>query len=156
MAKIIKLTQGKCAIVDDWDFIFLSKYKWYFAEGYAMSGGIGEKNIRMHRLIMQPQGNNFIDHKNRNGLDNRRSNLRICTMGENKRNQKIYKNNTSGFKGVCLRNKLLYKIKKWQARISVGGKRISLGYHKTRKEAAIAYNMAAQNLHGEYAKLNTI
>lgn len=156
--KKIKLTQGKYAIINDSDFDLVNKYKWIFT-GYACANakkGRGNNVIRMHRLITNVSRGEIVDHKNGNKIDNRKSNLRICSMGENKMNQNIYKNNTSGFKGVHLRNDPRTKIKKWQARISFNNNRISIGYFTTAVEAAFAYNIAAIKFHGEFAKLNAI
>ena len=91
-----------------------------------------------------------VDHINGNPLDNRKSNLRICTNAENQRNRGVNKNNTSGYKGVCWAK----QNKKWKARIKHNGKLIHLGYYKDKEEAARAYDKKAKELHGEYAYLN--
>jgi hypothetical protein len=97
--KEIKLTTGQTALVDDEDFEEVNKYKWYAKKNangtlYAITEiWHGRKSvprktrIRMHRLIMKPADNMKVDHKNHNGLDNRKDNLRVCTTAENTRNK---------------------------------------------------------------------
>lgn len=74
---------GKFAIVDDTDFELVNKYKWYLVSGYARTA----RGLFMHRLIMSPKEGNTIDHLNHNRLDNRKSNLRECSLSENLRNK---------------------------------------------------------------------
>jgi len=105
----IQLSQGKIVLIDDVDFAWLNQYKWYAGKhGNTLCAmrniqrGGKRTTQRMHRLILQPLENEDIDHKNRNGLDNRRENLRICTNSENMANQKRQPSlkKVSGFKGV--------------------------------------------------------
>ena len=107
-------------------------------------------SLPMHRLIMDAPKGMDIDHINGNPLDNRKSNLRICTRAENMRNRGAQKNNTSGYKGVgwCKHRK------KWHAQIKHNGKQIYIGRYKDKEEAARAYDAKAKELHGEYAHLN--
>ena len=153
--KIIKLTQNKKAIVDNKDFKLLNKFKWIYlsaGRGYAVTY-INNKLILMHRLILNPSFQKEIDHRNGNGLDNRRCNIRICEHKDNMRNRKLQKNNTSGFKGVSL-----FKKKsgwtKWRAAVQVNGKKICLGFFDNLEEAAKTYNEGAIKYFGEFAKLN--
>jgi len=88
------------------------------------------------------------DHINGNGLDNRRSNLRVCTRAQNALNTGAYSNNKSGFKGVSLDYK--YKVK-WRADIQVNGKQIFLGYFDTKELAYQAYVEACTKHHKEFA-----
>lgn len=110
------------------------------------------KLIPIHRLIC-PDNLSFIDHKDRNPLNNCRSNLRICTHAENMRNRKIHKGDkTSQYKGV-------YKpkdYKKWVAYICCDGKIYRIGAFEKEEDAAEAYNKKALELHGEFAFLNKI
>lgn len=107
----------------------------------------------LHRLILGVKNKTIhVDHKNGNGLDNRRSNLRICTHHQNMANQQLARNNTSGYKGVF---KLKHTKKDiYQAKITFMRKDIYLGYYPTAELAAVAYNDAAKLYFGKFARLN--
>ncbi len=92
------------------------------------------KNIKLHRLITNCPEDKMIDHINRNTLDNRRCNIRICTNSENQQNKNKYINNISGFIGVNWHK----NNKCWQASIRVYKKLLHLGSFKTKEEAIIA------------------
>jgi hypothetical protein len=148
--KKIKLTQGKVVLVDAIDFEWLSKYKWYYSYyGYAVSNQNGRK-IYMHRLIMQTPEGMETDHANMNRLDNTRTNLRNCEKGQQRMNSGLRQDNTSGFKGV----KLHKKLGRWEARIGIGGKTVYLGLYDDVRAAAKAYDEAAIEQFGKYARLN--
>jgi hypothetical protein len=159
MAKLIPLNQGKYAIVDDEDFEWLNQWKWTYnphGGGYASrtdrSGG-KQKTILMHRVILGAKDGEQVDHINRNRLDNRKENLRLCTPADNAKNAGKRKDGkTSKYKGVyyCKKNN------KYGSAIQVNGKRISLGYYDEELDAAYYYNMKAKELHGEFAVLNDI
>jgi len=91
-----------------------------------------------------------VDHKNGNGLDNRKFNLRICTRSQNQQNKKKPISNTSGFKGVAWSK----AANKWCAYIAVNKERIHLGLFVDPKEAARAYDTAARKFFGEFARPN--
>lgn len=160
--KRIKLTQGKFAIVDDADFEWLNRHKWYACKScntfyVARSSPIvnGKRTIiLMHREILglglgdKRQG----DHKNHHGLDNRRDNLRIATCSQNHQNEVPRRNFSSAFKGVSWRK----RHDKWQAKIQVNGKIKYLGCFDSETEAARVYNRAAKELFGEFARLNQV
>ena len=160
MAKEIILTQGKVAIVDDEDFDYLNQFKWYAHKMnnnfYTQrSNRINKKyagTLYIHRIIMNASKGSVVDHINGNTLDNRKCNLRICTHGQNIRNQKININNTSGFKGVCYRK----DKNKWRVVLQLNSKKIHIGYYLNIIDAAKAYNEAAIKYHGEFANLNKI
>lgn len=147
---------GMFALVDDKDFDDLNKFKWYAWKGgnnfyaYTMRFDIvskKQKRIGMHRYIMNTPKGLVTDHINGNGLDNRRSNLRICTHAENIRNSRKPTANTSGLKGVSWnKNK-----KKWQAQIR-HKKNIHLGYFDDKYKAYFVYCDAAHMLHGKFAR----
>ena len=159
MAKEIQLTRGKIAIVDDDMYDYLMQWKWY---AHSLSGKfystrcirIGGKKITilMHRIIMNTKKGLVVDHINGLTLDNRKVNLRICTHGENIRNQKLSISNKSGYKGVYF-NK---RDSNWRARIQLNNKEIHIGCYINIKDAARAYNEAAVKYHGEFANLNKI
>jgi hypothetical protein len=152
--KEIPLTKGKVAIVDDADYEYLSQFSWsYDNQGYAITALYRPKRmIRMHRMLMNPPRELQVDHINRNKLDNRKNNLRICSRAENRRNTPKNKNNTSGYKGVFYHG----QMDKWRAQINYKGKSIYLGLFDSKHEAAKAYNKKAKELHGEFAYLNEI
>jgi hypothetical protein len=160
--KVIELTQGRVAIVDDEDFERLAQWRWnYYKErtngGYAhrTTSRINGKrhHLLMHREIMSPIPNGMeVDHINGDKLDNRRCNLRYSTPRQNRHNRTRYSNSTTGFKGVSLKKDK--KTKPFQAHICDRWKKHHLGYFDTPEEAAEAYNHAAIRLHGSFARLN--
>lgn len=152
--KEIPLTKGLVAIVDDEDYEELSKYKWQSVKGYAyrvllVSDGKGRQRIGMHRQIMglDLSDERVVDHIDRNPINNKRSNLRICTEAENAMNRSMLSANKSGYKGVSWEKNL----KKWRAQIQVNGKNFALGVYSTPEEAHAAYCIKAVELHGEFA-----
>lgn len=93
-----------------------------------------------------------VDHRDRNSHNNRFENLRPCTQSQNNANTKLYKNNGSGFRGVSW----FAPDKKWVARIRINSRCFTLGYFKTKEQAAIVYNLAAKKAFGVFAALNQI
>lgn len=145
--KTITLTQGKVALVDDEDYELVSSYVWHFnvyAKRKSRKIEGSARNINMHTFIM---GRKSLDHINRNKLDNRRSNLRVCTPGQNMANRAPYHGK---FKGVSW-NK---KHKSWVAQLQVNRHAKHIGYFKTAKDAARAYDERAKETWGEFACLN--
>lgn len=123
--KKIPLTQGKFALVDDEDFDWLNKFRWYLSDsGYAKRdqhikleiNKYSKKTIWMHRIINNTKGGLFTDHINQNKLDNRKENLRTVTKSQNGFNRGKQSNNTSGVKGVSWHK----KAKKWMVEIKHG------------------------------------
>jgi len=155
--KRIKLTKGQYTLVDDQDYARLSKYKCQLVnstEGkYYASVKIDGTNLYLHRFIMGAKKGQIIDHKNGEGLDNQRDNLRVCTHSQNGANRKPSKNGTSEYLGVSLTT-IRHKYNYWQAQISINKKIKKLGNFKTEIEAAIIYNIAARKYHGEFARPN--
>lgn len=154
-AKRIPLTQGRFAVVDEIDFERVNQYKWHFnSHGYAYRyAGGGRKATRresMHEFV-HGKTDELIDHKNGDGLDNRRVNLRAANKVLNAANSKIRSDNTSGYKGVYRNKQLTY-----YSQLTYKGKTFNLGTFKTIRDAAIAYNQAALNYFGEFARLNNV
>ncbi len=149
--KKISLSKRRFVIVDDEDFDLVSRCGWWISDtGYATNNR-GGKIVRMHRLILNPKKGEYVDHINRNKLDNRRENLRTCTNGQNTMNQPKKSQNTSGFKGVTR-----HSATRWLAQIKVNYKNNYLGLFKFKRDAAKAYNEAALLHYGEFAYLNKI
>lgn len=152
--RMIELTQGKHTIIDDADLDLVTAYKWYAHKDrntfYAVTHigpGKSGKLIRMHRLILgltDPKVET--DHRDGDGLNNRRENLRACTTGENQRNTAKHSDNTSGHKGVSWHN----GRKEWRAQIRYNGKTIYLGRFDDPVEASLVYERKAEQLHGEF------
>ena len=152
--RYIPLTRGRYAIVDAEDYPALAKYKWHAQLSkngtvcYAVRN-VGRKTIMMHREIMKPPAGFVVDHINHNGADNRRCNLRVCTQAENVRNCRG-RGTGSRYKGVRPRR----EQNKWQARIAINGRGESIGCFDSEIEAALAYDLRAIVLFGQFAYLN--
>lgn len=138
------------AIVDKRDFKHLSRFCWYWHDGYARRLVWKGSAILMHREILGANGDELCDHINGNRMDNRRDNLRIATRTQNSQNQKIRSDNSSGYKGVSWSS----RNKKWMAQIQVNKKKIHIGYFGLATDAANAYDSAAREHFGEFAKTN--
>lgn len=158
MKKLSIRNTDKYALVDDDVFETLSKYKWYLRNGkYAVRHTYGKNNkmVLLHREIMKIDNDLQIDHINGDGLDNRKVNLRACSVSENGFNRGKAKHNTSGFKGV-FRNKRKKKGESWLAQITIKKQQIYLGFFNRKEDAAKAYNMAALKYQGSFAQLNKV
>lgn len=147
------------ALVDDEDYKRLNIYKWH----PVIKGSVlyvvrqdGKKNNRithyMHREIIDIPDGKLIDHKNHDGLDNQRDNIRLCTQTENIRNARKRKNTSSIYKGVSYSKKRF----KWESKIHIKNKTLHLGRYKKEIDAAIAYNKAALKLFGQFACINKV
>jgi hypothetical protein len=143
------------ALVDDEDYERLNKYKWYAMKGdntlYVVRAinvkGMKQLKLMMHREVMRYVGNRIIDHRNLNGLDNQKLNLRLCTPSQNAMNAPKRGRNKSGYKGVSKHpaNNM------WVASICKDYKIRYLGSYKNKIDASEAYNQAAKMSHGEFA-----
>lgn len=160
--KEIQLTQGKVALVDNEDYDVLNKHKWHaqktkisnvwYARRTIRENG-HKHNVAMHRVIMCIIDPSItIDHKDHNGLNNQKNNLRIATKSQNCSNRRASVNSTSKYIGVSWAS----SRKKWGVSIFKLGHKKWLGYFDKEDEAANAYNKAAEELHGEFANLNEI
>lgn len=151
----IPLTQGKFAIVDAEDYLMLIKWKWHHRGGYAkraINRREERRAVAMHNQIMNPPKGMEVDHINGNGLDNRKCNLRICKHQNNTWNRKPVTGSSSKYKGVSFHRPGNY----WKAYIKINEQQKHIGCFLSEEEAAIAYNMVARVLHGEFAKLNPV
>ncbi len=155
--KEIILTKGFVAKIDDEDYEWLNQWKWQALccennKTYAKHWEVinGKKVMKlMHRDILNAAPHMLVDHKDNDGLNNQRSNLRICTLSQNNMNRKKSSNTTSSrYKGVT------YHQKKWQAQIKSNGHQITIGTYEDEVNAAMAYDRFATILFGEYARLN--
>jgi hypothetical protein len=150
----VPLTRGRRAVVDATDASLVSGRAWTCTvQGYArravtVGGKPRQKNVWMHRLILNAPDGSVVDHVNGDTLDNRRANLRLATPIENARNRKMQSTNTTGLKGVML-NK---RTGTWRSKIRTGGCEVHLGTFKTAQEAHAAYCDAAKQFHGDFAR----
>ena len=151
--KKIPLTQGMCALVSDEDYDRVSSRKWCLSHSpnhsenmYAVCK-INGKTVGMHRFILNANDGLFVDHKNGNGLDNRRANLRNCTRSQNRANSNTKR---SLPKGVYARVQRTGTVA-YRAQIRHGGTITNLGTFPTIDLAAAAYTVAAVKMHGEFA-----
>lgn len=154
--KRIPLTRGMYALVDAEDYEqVMARGPWqakpHGRTVYAKRGAVlpdGRRTtLYMHSLIT---GLPMVDHANGDGLDNRRANLRPCTVTQNAANHRMKRTSNSGFKGVTW----YPRSERWHARLRAGRKTRSLGYYATREEAARAYDIAAIGHFGEFAHTN--
>ena len=132
MTKIIPLTQGKVALVDDDDFGWLSRWKWTYQPGGYAYRFIGSKKDRqkiyMHREIMHTPVGMDTDHVDKTiECDNRKENLRICTISQDLANSRVASTNTSGFRGVSYCRNRVNQNKMWESKIEVNQKNNTFG-----------------------------
>lgn len=151
----IELTQGQVTVVDDADFAWLSQWKWTAQKTdwgfYAMRHEAG-RVIFMHRLINRTPDGMVTDHRDNDGLNNRRENLRDATQLQNMMNRHGKRNGTSRHKGVWADNSR-HNRKPWRAAIRLGGKLKYLGRFSDEDEAGRAYAAAAAQHFGEFARI---
>lgn len=136
---------------DESDVDFIKKYKWRaYKDGntYYISAYIEGRTRQLHRVLMNPPHGMVVDHINSDGLDNRRCNLRICTLTENRRNLRRHKTNKTGKIGV------MNVPNGFRAHIWYGGYSFCLGTYESLDDAARIYDYAAVRLRGVFAKLN--
>ena len=147
----IRLTQEYWAMVDAADYDLLMQWKWCYANGYAVRGIRGRKHrtVYMHKFLLDPRPGCDVDHRDCNGLNNRRSNLHVVSHADNMRNRGPFKNNKSGYRGV----RVLVNGR-WNAAISHQGKTIHIGNFATAEEAARAWDERALLLRGANTRLN--
>ncbi len=147
----IRLTQNRVAIIDSLDWDKVKDYSWsahrasnfvFYAEAKALDGS--DKLVKMHHLILAVPKGMECDHKDLNGLNNTRKNLRLATKAQNRMNRKMQTNNKSGYKGVDrIRGRFV-------ARIRFNKHLHHLGTFNTVEEAYAAYCKAGKELFGEF------
>jgi len=153
----IPLTQGRFAKVDPEDYLWLSQFRWsakvgphaiYAVRTIQVAGK--SKRIYMHRQIMNTPADLVCDHINHDGQDNRKANLRNCTVEQNNANRRSSPNATSRYTGVSWDR----RRRKWATAIKKDGISKNLGLFDVEEDAARAYDAAAWAHHGVYANLN--
>ena len=155
--KRIKLTNGTQVLVDEDDYYVQDHYEWRYMDsgwgsGYAARSvwENGRSVVKlMHREIMGAESGQIVDHRNGNGLDNRRKNLRLCDSSKNSANQPKRSDSASPYKGITKTRQ-----GRWTAYIRFQGEKITLGTFGTAKKAARVYDSAALTLFGEFAQTN--
>lgn len=164
MAQTIPLTRGYKALVDEQDYSYLRQWSWrvfvnregntYAVTTTSRRASGGRRYLAMHTLIAARMGLSSlqVDHRNGNGLDNRRRNLRPATSRQNAWNRGPQSNNVVGLKGVTR----ITKTGRYRASIRVNGRQRHLGCFATAEEAARAYDKAARFHFGEFARLNAV
>lgn len=149
MTKQIELTNGYVALVDDEDFERLNSFNWCMAKRstgvYAVTN-LNGKTVLMHRLILACDSSLQIDHIDRDGLNNQKTNLRVATQSQNRANAVWF--NPTGFKGVIKHGR------KWLSRIEKSDTKYRIGAFDNPEDAARAYDAKARELFGEFAYLN--
>lgn len=151
--KLIPLTHNKFAKVDDKNYGYLSQFKWTLLRKadkktiYARANILG-RSVLMHRVIINAKTGEQVDHKDMDGLNCQGENLRICTHSQNMMNRGSL--GRSKYKGVDWYG----KYQKWRARVSFNGASKHIGFFKSEENAATAYNIIAERVHGEFSRLN--
>lgn len=159
----IKLSKGMFAEIDDDDAAIVLAHiwhalpsqhdeeilTWYAVTNISNDAG-GYNSLSMHRLLINPPKGFQVDHKDRNGLNNKRNNLRLATCAQNSQNKRKRKNSASLYKGVWF----YVKYNTWRALIRIKNKLKIIGRFNTEEEAARAYDYEALKHFGEFARLN--
>lgn len=150
----VKLSRGLVTIIDAEDFEMVSQHKWFAMRSGSIDYAVrahGKKKILLHRVLLNAPDGMHVDHRNHDGLDNRRVNLRVCTPAENSRNSRKQKGCSSEFKGVAKHKD--GRAKPWVAIIWVDGKKHTRCF-TTELAAAQSYDEMALEYHGKFAGLN--
>lgn len=150
---VCTVKSGKTFLIDEDDLDFVKQYRWSVdKDGYVRGGKGKERNLKLHRVLLNVQKGQVVDHINGNPSDCRKNNLRITTQHNNTFNAKLPKSSTTGYKGVCFDK----SRNKYMAHIHPNGRMIFLGYFDDVIEAAHAYDEAASLYFGEYARFNFV
>lgn len=147
----VPLTKGHYALVDESDYMLVMHFQWHVSDSkqrntyYARAYDVQHREVRMHWLI---SGSKWVDHRNGDGWDNRKRNLRPCDRRGNSANSPKRRHNTSGYKGVRRCRKL------WHTYINAEGAQHFIGSFSDFRTAALAYDIAAILFYGDFAHLN--
>jgi hypothetical protein len=161
LARFIPVGRNHMALVDESDYARLLVFRWHLNQsGYAVRvqhsprvrGKRTSAQFRMHRLVLEAPPDLQVDHINGDRLDNRRSNLRLATAAEQRRNEGVVRGGSSRFKGVTWSKERGL----WEAQIKHQRKRMFLGRYRDEVLAARAYDETARSLFGEFARLNGV
>lgn len=151
--------KGKVALVDNRDYalVMAISLRWWlttsksgryqYARAWSSEDG---KKIRMHRVILGSPKGQDIHHLDDDGLNNCRNNLCVCSHSENMQRQRKQQGRSSRFRGVSWHK----RQKRWVGQIKLDGKRKWLGSFTSESAATRAYDVAAQELFGKFARLN--
>lgn len=150
----IDVGHGRKAMIDQEDHARVSGYQWssfrinrvWYAATEVKDGG----RLYLHRFLLNAVTGSEVDHRNGDGLDCRKSNLRTATHQQNLANQQLSVANRSGYKGVSRS----LRGDKWVAQTKLKGRHVSFGYFRNIEDAARAYDAGMAALHGEFARLN--
>src|SRR6185312_15757077 len=145
MTARIALTRGAVTLVDEGDVALVSAHSWHFDGKYAVAAA----GLKMHRLILRAPPDLLVDHRDGDGLNNQRSNLRLCSPSANARNAKK-KPGRRRYKGVTWTGVGFG----WRATVSVDGKKVSVCRLPSEEAAARTYDDLARLHHGEFACVN--
>lgn len=142
---------GRSVLIDDADYELVARHKWSVAEysgHFYATTGIKGKTTYMHRLIVQAPAGMYVDHINRNGLDNRRDNLRIVTQSTNLANAGMFSHNKTGYRGVipCRSG--------WKACIKYKQRSFTSKLVRSPEEAAMIRDEIARYLHDDMGFFN--
>lgn len=160
---VLPLSQGKTAVVDPEDYDRISQFKWtatrcgkkWYAKRNFRGADGRYRGVYLHHFVLGQKVP--VDHRDRDGLNNRRGNLRLCTKAQNAANSDVPKTGRSSrFRGVSLAKNIPKDGPCWHAYIKVDQHKIGLGYFRSESMAAVAYNEAAKKHFGEFARLNVI
>lgn len=158
----IPLSDGKhVALVDECDYEVMCRFTWHVHRDrrgrvYARRW-IGKRHVHMHREILGVAERRIqVDHIDGNGLNNTRGNLRVATNQQNSWNHRPHRRRTKPAERHSRHNGVSWYANRWRARITVSGRTRHLGRFETENEAALAYNVAAREAFGEFARLNEV
>lgn len=140
------IANEKHILIDKEDYNTVKDVCWCVDSNGYVSGRLNGKKVLLHRIITKCDNEHCVDHIDHDPLNNRKTNLRICTIADNCKNKKTLSNNTSGVNGVCW----VKSRKRWMAYIMIGGKNHTIGLYKDKKDAIYARLYEESKLFGEF------